>query len=74
MENPRARTSHAPRRGLAVNPAQASTHSAIGLVHQLMGDAVQAVEAYHAALALRPDDALAGEMLARALQDFAGID
>jgi len=36
-----------------------------------MGHASKAVEAYHAALALRPDDAFATEMLIRALADDA---
>ena len=60
------------RRALAVNPAQSSTHSALGLTYQLLGDPFKAVEAFHSALALRPDDALATEMLGVAVSDAAG--
>ena len=59
-------------RALAVNPAQSSTHSAVGLTYQLIGDPFKAVEAFHSALALRPDDALATEMLGVAVADAAG--
>ena len=54
-----------------MNPAQPGTLGAIGLVHQLMGDTSRAIEAYHSALALRPDDTLATEMLTKALADDA---
>ncbi len=37
----------------------------------MMGDVPKAVVSYHKALSLRPDDALAGEMLALALADEA---
>ena len=33
-----------------------------------------AVEHYHSALALKPDDAFTAEMLTTALQEFAGVD
>lgn len=58
-------------RGLSVNPAQPGTLSAIGLVYQCMGHTSKAVEAYHSALALRPDDALTADMLTKALADDA---
>ena len=60
-------------RALAVNPAQPSTHSAIGLTYQLLGEPFKAVESYHAALAMRPDDAVAGEMLGAAVSEAAGF-
>ncbi|GAX80885.1 hypothetical protein CEUSTIGMA_g8320.t1 [Chlamydomonas eustigma] len=61
-------------RALIISPSQASTHSAVGLTHQLMGCPDLSVQSYHTALSLRPDDAIASDMLGRALQDFAGID
>ena len=55
---------------LALAPRSASTHAALGLAHQLIGGAAlhDAIECYHRALALRPDDTFVSEMLSRALK------
>lgn len=43
----------------------------MGYTFQLTGQMQQAVESFHSALAIRPDDALTGELLTQALQEFA---
>ncbi|KXZ51181.1 hypothetical protein GPECTOR_13g668 [Gonium pectorale] len=48
---------------LALAPASPGTLAALGLVAQLSGDPRVAVERYHAALALRPDDPFTADML-----------
>ncbi|KAG1653808.1 hypothetical protein FOA52_007854 [Chlamydomonas sp. UWO 241] len=58
-------------RSLALNPGASGTHAAVGLTRQLMGQPGDAVEAYHCALSLRPDDSLAADLLASALRDYA---
>ena len=61
-------------RALALAPRNASTHAALGLVHQMRGGPRlhDAIEAYHRALALRPGDTFVSEMLARALKSAFG--
>ena len=57
-------------------PRTASTHVALGFAHHLQGHINTAIDHYHKALGLKPDDTFASEMLSRALQaaldsDFA---
>jgi anaphase-promoting complex subunit 6 len=54
---------------LGLNPLNSGSHTGLAYTHQLMGNAAAAVEYYHKALGLRPDDAFAAEMLSLALQD-----
>jgi anaphase-promoting complex subunit 6 len=56
-------------KALVLQPYQAGTHSAIAYAYQLAGDPMQAVEAYHKALSLRPEDPFAINMLETALKD-----
>lgn len=46
-----------------------TSHSGLAYTHHLMGDSAAAVEGYHKALGLRPDDAFAAEMLGAALRE-----
>eukprot|EP00775_Hariotina_reticulata_P001960 gene1960-2287_t len=54
---------------LCLNPLSSGSHTGLAYTHQLMGNSAAAVEYYHKALGLRPDDAFAAEMLGLALQD-----
>lgn len=54
---------------LSLNPTNAGTYAGLAYTHQLMGNSAAAVEHYHKALGLRPDDAFATEMLGLALQE-----
>ena len=56
---------------LALAPREAGTHSALGLTRHLAGDPRGAADAYHAALGLKPGDALTADLLAAALADDA---
>lgn len=58
-------------RALRLCPHDAGAMTGLGLTHQLAGDSAAASEWFHRALALRPDDALAGELLSAALADEA---
>lgn len=58
-------------RALSLAPAQAGTYAALGYTQHLQGDLLPAIEHYHRALALRPEDAFATEMLTAALKDEA---
>lgn len=54
---------------LSLSLHDAGCHAGLAYTHQLMGSSGAAVEHYHKALALRPDDAFAAEMLGLALQE-----
>lgn len=54
---------------LALNHTNSSSYAGIAYTYQLMGDPAAAVEYYHKALSIRPDDAFASEMLGLALQE-----
>ncbi|KAH8065578.1 hypothetical protein JL721_8131 [Aureococcus anophagefferens] len=58
---------------LALKPGDAAIRGALGVtLHALGGAHVhKAVECYHTALAMRPDDTFCSEMLSRALRDVA---
>lgn len=40
----------------------------------IRGETAEAVEAFHCALALRPDDALSAELLTKAMMDFTELN
>ena len=60
---------------LALKPGDAAIRGALGVtLHALGGAHVhKAVECYHTALAMRPDDTFCSEMLSRALRDVAEL-
>ena len=64
-------------RALSLAPRAASTYTALGFTHQLKGNfqsnMTEAIECYHKALGLRPDDAFAQEMLTLALIDQCAV-
>eukprot|EP00096_Caligus_rogercresseyi_P000979 TRINITY_DN11576_c0_g1_i1.p1 TRINITY_DN11576_c0_g1~~TRINITY_DN11576_c0_g1_i1.p1 ORF type:complete len:631 (+),score=175.79 TRINITY_DN11576_c0_g1_i1:39-1895(+) len=51
------------QQALVLKPLNASTYSAIGHVHALMGNMMEAVESFHKALGLRRDDTFSTSML-----------
>ena len=59
------------RRGVGANPEAAGTYTAMAYTYHLMGDVRQAVELYHKALGLRPEDDFAGAMLSVAVGEDA---
>ena len=54
---------------LSLDPKNGSTHSALAFTHHLAGNLDVAIDTYHRALALRPDDTLSAEMLSKALEE-----
>lgn len=50
-------------------PRRASSFAALAFTHHLRGSLDVAIEYYHRALGLKPDDTFSSEMLSRALQD-----
>ena len=64
-------------KALSFAPRSASTYTALGLTHQLKGNfqsqMSEAIECYHKALSLRPDDTFAQEMLTLALIDQCAV-
>lgn len=64
-------------RALSLTPRSASTYTALGFTHQLKGNFQshmgEAIECYHKALGLRPDDTFAQEMLTLALIDQCAV-
>ncbi|KAL6071028.1 anaphase-promoting complex subunit Cut9 [Balamuthia mandrillaris] len=50
-------------------PHSASTFAAIGFTYHLSSDLEAAIEHYHQALSIQPDDSFTTEMLSKALQD-----
>merc|ERR1712216_43708 len=64
-------------RALSLAPRGAGTHTALGFTHQLKGNfqtnMSEAIECYHKALSLRPDDTFAQEMLTLALIDQCAV-
>jgi len=47
----------------------ASTHAALGFAYHLKGNFDKAIDLYHQALSIKPDDSFANELLARGLED-----
>jgi tetratricopeptide (TPR) repeat protein len=58
---------------LTLEPKSASTHGALAFTHHLSGDLDAAIECYHKALALKPDDTFCDEMLKKALTEVFQI-
>ena len=56
-------------RCLTLMPTNPSAWTALGFCHQLAGHMDAAIDTYHQALAQKPEDPFASEMLQRALQD-----
>eukprot|EP01125_Pyxidicula_operculata_P000149 TRINITY_DN1020_c2_g1_i1.p1 TRINITY_DN1020_c2_g1~~TRINITY_DN1020_c2_g1_i1.p1 ORF type:complete len:591 (-),score=102.40 TRINITY_DN1020_c2_g1_i1:79-1851(-) len=59
------------KKSLELVPNNAGTYCALGFTHHLMGNTDEAIELYHQALGIDPDDSLASDMLRRALNEFA---
>jgi len=51
-----------------------STYTSLGFTHQLLGNISTAIEFYHKALGIEPEDHFASSMLQKALQDFVQLD
>jgi len=68
-----AEAAEAYERSLALLPRSAATLAALAFTHQLAGDRARAIELYHNALGLRPDDSFAQEMLEVALAEEAAV-
>ena len=56
-------------RSLSLKPQNASSLTALAFCHHLLGNLDEAIDTYHVALAQKPDDPFATDMLQRALQD-----
>jgi len=54
---------------LSYSPKEASTYSALGFTYHLQGKSELAIQNYHNALGLKPEDTFASEMLQRALSE-----
>lgn len=50
-------------------PRRASSFAALAFAHHLQGSLDLAIEYYHRALGLKPDDSFSSEMLFKALED-----
>ena len=61
---------------LTLKPRDAAVRGALGATYHALGGAMlhRAVEMYHTALAMRPDDTFCSEMLSRALRDVAEVE
>jgi len=57
---------------IGLNPHNPASYIGLAYTHQLLGNSAAAVEGYHKALGLRPDDAFAAEMLGVALKEECG--
>lgn len=53
-----------------LNPLNASTYSAVGFIHALMGNTQEAVDAFHRALGLRRDDTFTTTMLTYVMEQL----
>lgn len=60
---------HCLERCLTLKPTNPSAWTALGFCHHLDGNIDKAIDVYHQALAQKPEDPFASEMLQRALQD-----
>ncbi|MBN3295750.1 cell division cycle protein 16 homolog isoform X1 [Amia ocellicauda] len=60
------------RQALVLIPQHASTYSAIGYVHSLMGDFESAIDYFHTALGLKRDDTFSVTMLAHCIEMYIG--
>lgn len=53
-----------------LNPLNASTYSAVGFIHALIGNTQEAVDAFHRALGLRRDDTFTTTMLTYVMEQL----
>uniref|UniRef100_A0AAR2KR21 Cell division cycle 16 homolog (S. cerevisiae) n=1 Tax=Pygocentrus nattereri TaxID=42514 RepID=A0AAR2KR21_PYGNA len=60
------------RQALVLVPQHASTYSAIGYVHSLMGDFESAIDYFHTALGLKRDDTFSVTMLGNCIEMYIG--
>ncbi|KAF3825627.1 hypothetical protein GH733_006454, partial [Mirounga leonina] len=60
------------RQALVLIPQNASTYSAIGYIHSLMGNFENAVDYFHTALGLRRDDTFSVTMLGHCIEMYIG--
>ncbi|KAF5896364.1 cell division cycle protein 16, partial [Clarias magur] len=60
------------RQALVLVPQHASTYSAIGYVHSLMGDFENAIDYFHTALGLKRDDTFSVTMLGHCIEMYIG--
>uniref|UniRef100_A0A1A8RYP5 Cell division cycle 16 homolog n=1 Tax=Nothobranchius rachovii TaxID=451742 RepID=A0A1A8RYP5_9TELE len=60
------------RQALVLIPQHASTYSAIGYVHSLMGDIESAIDYFHTALGLKRDDTFSVTMLGHCIEMYFG--
>lgn len=58
---------------LRITPQDANIYSAMGLANLQAGHVVQAVENFHSALAIMPNDPVATDLLKRALEDSSSM-
>ena len=61
---------------LGLKPRDPAVHAALASCHHVLGGHLlhKAIDSYHVALALRPSDTFAAEMLSRALKDVLDVD
>lgn len=57
---------------LRLCPCNSSNYTSLGFTKQCQGNIDEAIDLYHKALSIKPDDNLAGEMLTRALHESLG--
>ncbi|XP_069493217.1 cell division cycle protein 16 homolog isoform X1 [Ambystoma mexicanum] len=60
------------RQALVLIPQNASTYSAIGYIHSLMGNFESAIDYFHTALGLRKDDTFSVTMLGHCIEMYIG--
>jgi anaphase-promoting complex subunit 6 len=58
---------------LRLCPSNSSNYTSLGFTKQCQGNIDEAIDLYHKALSIKPDDSLAGEMLTRALHESLGM-
>lgn len=56
-------------KAISLVPGNAGSYAALGYAKHLLGDVDSAIECYHQALGMKPDDTFSGEMLNRALHE-----
>ena len=60
------------QQALVLQPMTHSTYAAIGYAHALLGDLIEAVEAFHRALSLKRDDTFSKSMLNYVIEQLMG--
>ncbi|KAJ9575800.1 hypothetical protein L9F63_007341, partial [Diploptera punctata] len=59
------------RQALVLSPLNASTYSAMGFIHAIIGNTDEAVDAFHKALGIRRDDTFSTTMLSYVIEQLA---